>query len=75
MTAPAPEVGAALMYGGPKDGAKFPPVPGADGMPERIPAGGSGFYVRMDAMPGWMSFLPTRDMQDTIYMWEDAYVV
>lgn len=65
-------VGPALMYGGPKDGAVFPPIMGATEMPEQILCeGGGGRYVRMDAVPtDWMSFLPQRSMATTIYLWE-----
>lgn len=64
-------VGPALMYGGPKDSAVYPPVRGATEMPAFIShPSHTGRYVRMDAKPEWMTFLPQRSMDTTIYLWE-----
>lgn len=61
-----------LFYAGPKDGLApgQMPAPG----PESVECLG-GRYVRLEEMPGWMSFLPTRSIDTVIYLWEDAYVV
>lgn len=64
-------VGPALMYGGPKDSAVYPPVRDATVMPAFISHPScAGRYVRMDDKPEWMTFLPQRSMDTTIYLWE-----